>query len=71
VQVFGRRNDGLTTRCGERRPKSAKARNRVGRLCGAGAAGWRRCRGYYGDLEVRLSRIMPRGEDGFSRFALR
>jgi len=28
VQVFGCRDDGLTTRCGGRRPKSAKARNR-------------------------------------------
>jgi hypothetical protein len=28
VQVFGRRDDGLTTHCGGRRPKSAKARNR-------------------------------------------
>jgi hypothetical protein len=28
VQVFGRRDDGLTTRRGVRRPKSAKARNR-------------------------------------------
>jgi hypothetical protein len=26
VQVFGRRDDGLTTRCGGRRPRSAKAR---------------------------------------------
>ena len=31
VQVFGRRRDALSTRCGGRRPKSAKARNRVGR----------------------------------------
>jgi len=28
VQVFGRRDDGLSTRCGGWRPKSAKARNR-------------------------------------------
>src|SRR5690349_17131390 len=28
VQVFGRRNDGLSTRSEGRRPKSAKARNR-------------------------------------------
>jgi len=28
VQVFGRRNDGLSTPCGGRRPKSAKARSR-------------------------------------------
>jgi hypothetical protein len=28
VQVFGRRDDGLTTRRSGRRPKSAKARNR-------------------------------------------
>jgi hypothetical protein len=31
VQVFGRRQDALSTRSGGRRPKSAKARNRVGR----------------------------------------
>jgi hypothetical protein len=30
-QVFGRRNDDLSTRRGGRRPKSAKARNRVGK----------------------------------------
>ena len=30
VQVFGRRDDGLATRRGGRRPKSAKARNRGG-----------------------------------------
>ena len=30
VQVFGRRQRDLTTRSGDRRPKSAKARNRVG-----------------------------------------
>jgi len=29
VQVFGRRDDGLSTRSCGRRPKSAKARNRV------------------------------------------
>jgi hypothetical protein len=28
VQVFGRRNDGLSTHSDGRRPKSAKARNR-------------------------------------------
>jgi hypothetical protein len=28
VQVFGRRDDGLTTRSSGRRPKSAKARSR-------------------------------------------
>jgi len=28
VQVFGRRNDGLSTHSKGRRPKSAKARNR-------------------------------------------
>jgi hypothetical protein len=32
-------NDDLTTRCGGRRPKSAKARNRVGRWWTSGAAG--------------------------------
>ena len=38
VQVFGRRNDAPSTRCGGRRPKSAKARNRG--QCGTdGAAG--------------------------------
>jgi hypothetical protein len=31
VQVFGRRDDGLSTCSGGRRPKSAKARNRGGR----------------------------------------
>jgi hypothetical protein len=31
AQVFGRREDDLTTRSDGRRPKSAKARNRVGR----------------------------------------
>jgi hypothetical protein len=38
VQVFGRRNDGLSTRSDGRRPKSAKAGNR----------GWERrwCRNY-------------------------
>ena len=36
-------NDDLTTRSGDRRLKSAKARNRVGRWCAAGAAGGR-CR---------------------------
>src|SRR3974390_2202594 len=36
-------NDDLTTRSGGRRPKSAKARNRVGRWCVGGAAGGR-CR---------------------------
>src|SRR5215472_2449175 len=30
VQVFGCRHDGLSTRCCDRRPKSAKARNRGG-----------------------------------------
>jgi hypothetical protein len=30
-QVFGRQDYGLTTDCGGRRPKSAKARNRGGR----------------------------------------
>jgi hypothetical protein len=29
VQVFGRREGGLSPRCCSRRPKSAKARNRV------------------------------------------
>jgi hypothetical protein len=28
VQVFGRRDDAPSTRCGDRRPKSAKARSR-------------------------------------------
>ena len=32
-------NDDLTARSGDRRPKSAKARNRVGRWCGGCAAG--------------------------------
>jgi hypothetical protein len=44
VQVFGRRDDGLTTDCGGRRPKSAKARSR-GKLGTGGATG-------YGDLMV-------------------
>jgi len=43
AQVFGRRHDGLSTRRGGRRPKSAKARNR-------GGWGTRRCGGRYGDL---------------------
>jgi hypothetical protein len=43
VQVFGRRDDGLTTRSGGRRPKSAKAHEIAGGL-------WRRCRGRYGDF---------------------
>jgi hypothetical protein len=38
VQVFGRRYDGLTTDCGGRRPKSAKARSR-GKLGTGGATG--------------------------------
>ena len=38
VQVFGRRDDELSTRCDGRRPKSAKARNRGGWGTG-GAAG--------------------------------
>jgi hypothetical protein len=42
VQVFGRRNDGLTTRHGGRRLKSAKARSR-GQLDAAGSE-------RYGDL---------------------
>ena len=37
VQVFGRRDYGLTTDCGGRRPKSAKARSR-GQL----GTGWQR-----------------------------
>src|SRR5258707_4877128 len=46
VQVFGRRHDEPSTRCGGRRPKSAKARSR-GRLGTRGAKGgigvcWRR-----------------------------
>jgi len=40
AQVFGRRHDRLSTRAGGRRPKSAKARNRGGGLCGGGAAGY-------------------------------
>jgi hypothetical protein len=38
VQVFGRRDDGLTTDCGGRRPKSAKARSH-GKLGTGGATG--------------------------------
>jgi hypothetical protein len=38
VQVFGRRDDGLTMDCGGRRPKSAKARSR-GKLGTGGATG--------------------------------
>ena len=38
VQVFGRRDYGLTTDCGGRRPKSAKARSR-GKLGTGGATG--------------------------------
>jgi hypothetical protein len=51
VQVFGRREGGLSPRCCGRRPKSAKARNRVmwgvavpramGILPRAQACGWR------------------------------
>ena len=47
VQVFGRRDDGLTTRRGGRRPKSAKARNR-------GGCGTRRCSRLYGDCMSAL-----------------
>src|ERR1700730_9456333 len=42
VQVFGRRRPDLATRSAGRRPKSAKARNRVGRQREGGAAGERR-----------------------------
>ncbi len=38
VQVFGRRHDEPSTRCGGRRPKSAKARSR-GKFGTGGAAG--------------------------------
>jgi hypothetical protein len=47
VQVFGRRDDGLTTRRGGRGPKSAKARNR-------GGCGTRRCSRLYGDCMSAL-----------------
>jgi hypothetical protein len=40
VQVFGRRDDGLTTRSGGRRPKSAKAQNRVRCAAGVPRALW-------------------------------
>jgi hypothetical protein len=40
VQVFGRRDDGLATRCGGRRPKSAKARNRGKCVAGVPRALW-------------------------------
>jgi hypothetical protein len=63
-------NADLTARCDGRRPKSAKARNRVGRWCCGGAASSRRCRRHYGDLEPRLSRIMPRRDEGCDWFAL-
>jgi hypothetical protein len=43
VQVFGGRDYGLSTDCGGRRPKSAKARSR-------GKLGHRWCNGRYGDL---------------------
>ena len=47
VQVFGRRDDVLTTRRGGRRPRSAKARNR-------GGCGTRRCSRLYGDCMSAL-----------------
>ena len=54
VQVFGRRDDGLSTRCCSRRPKSAKARNRGGER-------WR-CRVRYGDFAAGSGvRMMERG----------
>jgi hypothetical protein len=40
VQVFGRRHDETAQVLMVRRPKSAKARNRGGRWCGGGAAGY-------------------------------
>jgi len=43
AQVFGRRRRDLTTRCGGRRLKSAKARNRGGEWYDGSTAG-------YGDL---------------------
>src|SRR4029077_10730317 len=40
VQVFGRRDDGLTTRSGGRRPKSARARNGGGCVAAVPRALW-------------------------------
>jgi hypothetical protein len=56
VQVFGRRDDGLTTDCGGRRPKSAKARSR-GKLGTGGVTG-------YGDLmaaPISMLDVTPTG----------
>jgi hypothetical protein len=46
VKVFGRRDDGLTTRWGGRRPKSAKARNRGKCVAGVPRALWGFRRGF-------------------------
>jgi hypothetical protein len=52
ILIYSARDEGLTTRWGGRRPKSAKARNR-GR-CGM------QCRGRYGDFAAGLG--LPRLE---------
>ena len=52
VQVFGRRQRRSNHRHGGRRPKTAKARNRVGRYWPGSAAGERRRKGY-GDLSTQ------------------
>jgi hypothetical protein len=47
ILIYSARDDGLTTRRGGRRPKSAKARNR-------GGCGTRRCSRLYGDCMSAL-----------------
>ena len=49
VQVFGRRDDGLTTDCGGRRPAAEKRQGTKSR-----EVGHRWCNGRYGDLMAAL-----------------
>jgi len=62
VQVFGRRDDGLTTRSGGRRPKSAKARNRGKCVAAVPRALWGFRHGF-GLAEAGLQRL-PRSACG-------
>jgi hypothetical protein len=55
VQVFGRRDDGLTTRSGGRRPKSAKARSR-----GELGTAWQR---RYEDFDINPELVCCRDAD--------
>jgi hypothetical protein len=57
VQVFGRRRRELTTRSADRRPKSAKARNRV-RRCGKAAPRESGAAKGYGDLGTPVMLVM-------------